>query len=128
MPVWSMTKTTSIEPKLPRARGVLCACLIAGLGACTGAITDPLSGQPGGSTSTGSTGPGGTSGPGATGTGPGSTGTGATGTGGGKVSFTCQATTPQPGPSPMRLLTPDQYVNSVRDLLGDVTGLSAAFD
>ena len=115
-----MTKTTSTERKLARAGALLSACMVMGLGACTGVIGD-TSGQHGGSTSTGSgTGSGGTGtgGPGSTGTGstgPGGTGTGTTGT----YSFSCLATTPQPGPSPMKLLTPDQYVNSVRDLLDD---------
>ncbi|WP_437984193.1 DUF1592 domain-containing protein [Sorangium sp. So ce117] len=38
----------------------------------------------------------------------------------------CDASTIDPGPSPMRLLSREQYLNTVRDLAGDVPGLDAA--
>jgi hypothetical protein len=42
--------------------------------------------------------------------------------------FTCQANTIEPGPAPMRLLTQDQYFNTVHDLLGDFPQLPGLFD
>ncbi|WP_437279567.1 DUF1592 domain-containing protein [Sorangium sp. So ce375] len=38
----------------------------------------------------------------------------------------CDADDIDPGPSPMRLLSREQYLNTVRDLVGDVPGLDAA--
>ncbi|XXX78033.1 DUF1592 domain-containing protein [Sorangium sp. So ce134] len=38
----------------------------------------------------------------------------------------CDADVVDPGPSPMRLLSREQYLNTVRDLVGDVPGLEAA--
>jgi hypothetical protein len=39
----------------------------------------------------------------------------------------CQNHVVEPGASPMRLLTKEQYLNTVRDLVGDVPGLDAVF-
>src|SRR5260221_5930361 len=93
-----------------------------GVSACTGIIG-----------SVGNNGSHTTGGPGSTGSGTmtGGTGTGTTGTGtggGGSVGFACPANTIEPGPSAMRLLTPEQYLNTVRDLLGDVPNMASVFD
>ena len=42
------------------------------------------------------------------------------------LGFNCKAGTIDPGPSPMKLLSRSQYLNSVRDLVGTVAGLDAA--
>jgi hypothetical protein len=69
--------------------------------------------------------------------GPGSSGasgggTGPNGTGGGSVTnidmLDCTNHVVDPGPSPMRLLTREQYLATVRDLAGDVLGLDDIID
>jgi len=55
---------------------------------------------------------------------PDSAGSGATDPGSSPID--CDATPIDPGPSPMRLLTREQYSNTVRDLFGDVPGLAGA--
>jgi len=42
------------------------------------------------------------------------------------LTFNCKAGSIDPGPSPMKLLSRAQYLNSVRDLVGTVTGLDSA--
>ncbi|MET0792893.1 MAG: DUF1592 domain-containing protein [Polyangiaceae bacterium] len=42
------------------------------------------------------------------------------------LGFNCKAGTVDPGPSPMKLLSRGQYLNSVRDLVGTVSGLDGA--
>jgi hypothetical protein len=42
------------------------------------------------------------------------------------LGFTCKAGSIDPGPSPMKLLSRTQYLNSVRDLVGVVNGLESA--
>ena len=55
-------------------------------------------------------------------------GNGANGTSGGASGFVCPANTVEPGPAPLRLLTQDQYLNTVHDLLGDIAQLDTVFD
>lgn len=120
-----MKRTTSAN-RTTSAQAFVSACFIVGLSACTGTIANPA-GINGSSTSGGSR--SGTSGSG-TGVGTGGTGVGAgSGAGGsGSGGFACQSTTAQPGPSPMHLLSSEQYLNTVRDLLGDIPNLSASLD
>src|SRR5258708_5481596 len=115
-----MTTTTSASRKNTSARSLASAWLLLGVSACTGVIGS--AGSSGSSTAGGS-------GPSGSGTMTGGTGTGMTGTGtgtgsgaggGGSIGFACPANTIEPGPSPMRLLTPEQYLNTVRDLFGDI--------
>jgi Protein of unknown function (DUF1588)/Protein of unknown function (DUF1592)/Protein of unknown function (DUF1595)/Protein of unknown function (DUF1585)/Protein of unknown function (DUF1587) len=96
-----------------RAFGI--ASVLACLGACSGTISDTHG--------AGGNNPGGVGGPGSTlagGNGTGS-GTGATG-------FVCPANTVEPGPAPLRLLTQEQYLNTVHDLFGDIAQLDTVFD
>jgi hypothetical protein len=93
--------------------------LVLGLCACTGVISNEIG--KGGPSATGGTGSGTTTG----GTGSGTT-TGGTGTGGG-TSFACPSSTPGAIPSPLHRLTPEQYLNSVRDLLGDIPAVDSVF-
>jgi len=59
---------------------------------------------------------------------PGSSGTGGNGPTTGTTSPLCQAgTAPSPGPSYVRRLTRLEYSNTVRDLLGDTSGVAANF-
>ncbi|KYF96736.1 hypothetical protein BE20_40020 [Sorangium cellulosum] len=64
--------------------------------------------------------------------GEGTNGTSGSSSGGGPGTVTpgealeCDASVVDPGPSPMRLLSREQYLNTVRDLVGDVPGLEAA--
>jgi len=46
--------------------------------------------------------------------------------GGGPPGFECKSGTIDPGPSPMKRLSNSQYLNSVRDLLGNIAGLDVA--
>jgi hypothetical protein len=55
-------------------------------------------------------------------------GNGPNGTTGGASSFACQPNTVEPGPAPLSLLTQDQYLNTVRDLLGQIPQLDTVFD
>src|SRR5438552_3554630 len=45
----------------------------------------------------------------------------------GKTSPLCQSATPAPGPSYVRRLTRHEYNNTVRDLLGDTSGIASTF-
>ncbi|WP_437486351.1 DUF1592 domain-containing protein [Sorangium sp. So ce1014] len=56
----------------------------------------------------------------------GSSSSGGTGSMGPGEALACDANVVDPGPSPMRLLSREQYLNTVRDLAGDVPGLEAA--
>jgi len=60
--------------------------------------------------------------------GPGGNVGGSNGTGSGATGFNCPANTIEPGPAPLRLLTQDQYLNTVHDLLGDIPQLDTVFD
>jgi hypothetical protein len=53
---------------------------------------------------------------------------GTNGLGGGASGFACAANTIEPGPAPLSLLTQNQYLNTVHDLLGDVPQLDTVFD
>ncbi len=97
--------------------------LALGAAACTGNISgDPLHGPGamGAAAAPGSVGSGGA----------GSTPVGTPGGGASSStmtqSFNCKAGTVDPGPSPMKLLSRSQYLNSVRDLLGTVPNLDTA--
>lgn len=68
-----------------------------------------------------------TGGPSPTTGGPSPTTGGAPPSTGAPVPFSCNAGVIDPGPSPLRLLTPVQYLNTVRDLVGAVPSLSALF-
>ncbi|WP_437648129.1 DUF1592 domain-containing protein [Sorangium sp. So ce362] len=56
----------------------------------------------------------------------GSSSSGGSGSMGPGEALACDANVVDPGPSPMRLLSREQYLNTVRDLAGDVPGLEAA--
>src|SRR5258708_336979 len=60
--------------------------------------------------------------------GPGGNVAGGNGSGAGATAFACPANTVEPGPAPMRLLTRQQYLNTVHDLLGDIPQLDTVFD
>ncbi len=87
------------------------------MNACSGTISDTPKGE--GSNPAGVGGPGGKVG------GVGGTGSG---TSEGATGFTCPANTIEPGPAAMRLLTQQQYLNTVHDLLGDIPQLDTVFD
>ena len=57
---------------------------------------------------------------------PGAGSAGASSTMPGPRGFECRTGTVDPGPSPMKLLTRTQYLNSVHDLLGEIAGLDGA--
>ncbi|KYF94077.1 hypothetical protein BE17_53480 [Sorangium cellulosum] len=59
-------------------------------------------------------------------TGGGSSGSGGPGSPGPGEALACDANVVDPGPSPMRMLSREQYLNTVRDLAGDVPGLEEA--
>ncbi len=100
------------------------AVLALGVPACVaGSSSGPGNGSnPDGSGSTGGASTAGT-GSGVPGAG---TGSGGTSTMTGPLGFVCKAGTVDPGPSPMKLLSRSQYLNSVRDLVGAVSGLDTA--
>ncbi|HEY0707546.1 MAG TPA: hypothetical protein VGG33_12165, partial [Polyangia bacterium] len=116
------------------ARGVRMLGLVGMLaGACTGgAIGDGSTVDPGfepgaGGSAGGAGGRPGGGGPGvptgtggSTSTGGSGPATGAGGSGGGPSAANCTTTTPSPGDSPLRLLTQEQYLNTVQDLFGTV--------
>ena len=91
--------------------------LLAGLASCTGRILEP--GTLGGSNGAAAVG--------------GADGTGASGGGGGAGGVQPKACSDDPrdtdpGPSPMRLLSREQYLNTIHDLVGDVADLASLFD
>ena len=114
---------TDPSPALPHSRmrrPAACAAFALSLSACVGGSSgDSL-------------------GPGATGSGNGSSGgAGNRQPGGGSagtltpgmttpLGFNCKAGTVDPGPSPMKLLSRSQYLNSVRDLVGTVPDVDTA--
>ena len=57
---------------------------------------------------------------------PGAGSAGASSTMPGPRGFECMTGTVDPGPSPMKLLTRTQYLNSVHDLVGEIAGLDGA--
>ncbi|MDB4982181.1 MAG: hypothetical protein JWM82_2933 [Myxococcales bacterium] len=106
-----------------------CAAVLALAAGCTGSIAGPPgSSQPGsaGVTGGGGTNPNGNAG--AVGTTAGTNGGAGTlaGTGGTGVATTCSAAAPDPGDAPLRRLTQEQYLNTVKDLFGGVN-LGAIF-
>ncbi|WP_437906898.1 DUF1592 domain-containing protein [Sorangium sp. So ce327] len=103
--------TSSIEQfKSHGSVGLLAAALA--LSACIG----NLGSEDGKSPAEGTNGTSGSSSSGGSGSGPSGPG----------EPLRCDASTIDPGPSPMRLLSREQYLNTVRDLAGDVPGLDAA--
>jgi hypothetical protein len=93
-------------------RSIVGACSLAGawtlfslLSACTGVIGDPSGGGKGGG------GPGGSGGLG----GSGSSGTVTT------EAFPCTGTTPNSGPTPLLILSRNQYISTLQSLFGSVT-------
>jgi hypothetical protein len=101
---------------------------VAALSACT----QTLEGQGAGNGTSG-TGGGSSGSAGATSGASGASSSGSSGTGPGTGGTTsppddvdCATRPVDPGPSPMRLLSRAQYQNTVRDLVGDVSGLEAA--
>jgi hypothetical protein len=100
---------------------LVCVFLVtlAAAAGCTGFVSGPP-----GQTSTGATG----SGTGATGLGTGTAGAaGATVTGtAGAGAVSCNAAAPDPGDAPLTRLTQEQYLNSIKDLFGNVN-LSAIY-
>jgi Protein of unknown function (DUF1592)/Protein of unknown function (DUF1588)/Protein of unknown function (DUF1595)/Protein of unknown function (DUF1585) len=96
-------------------RTVSAAALLGALAGCTGVIGGPS----GGDDSKSPFAPGG----------PGQGSGAGNGSGGSTTDLetvNCEAVTVDPGPSPMRLLSREQYLNSVRDLVGEVGDLEGA--
>jgi hypothetical protein len=95
--------------------GVLWAALGTTLAACAGQVSDPGAQGSGSSGGTGSAASAGNSGGGSVSGTAGGGGTGPITSG-----LTCKADQPDPGAAPLRRLTQEQYLNTVKDLFGNV--------
>jgi hypothetical protein len=104
----------TIYPRALRVAGVgFGAWMWVCLSACNGEIGD-AAGDPGATQGSGPNGVNGSA--------------GSSMANGGSSVFACSQQTVEPGPSPMRLLSRDQYLNTVRDLFGDIAQLDTVLD
>jgi len=104
----------------PRRPWRACVISLAATGALSGACTGVVSGPSPAQSSTGAAGATSGGGTGVT-TGVAATGgTVTTGTAGAGATLSCNAAAPDPGEAPLTRLTQEQYLNSIKDLFGNI--------
>jgi hypothetical protein len=119
---------TTRSPTLAHATIAFGSCwLLAASPGCTGKLLEPAGIGSGGSAA--SSAAGGSAAPGSGGSGAaGGAGSGGSAGSGVRPESCNQSAEPNPGPTPMRLLSREQYANTVRDLVGEVAELTSVFE